>query len=146
MQELISKIASIAEEADETENERADRLTDAATAADVDPVTLMAVEEDVRGIGRLAAERNGEKVAQAEQQLGAFAPMLGLDPETAENLNAETFINLLGQFAVERPGATALTVRTLHESFERNDLYDELGTETPPPGALQETIDVEGGE
>jgi hypothetical protein len=146
MQELINKIASIAKEADETEDERADRLTDAAAAADVDPVTLMDVEEDIRGIGCLAADRNEEKVAKAEQQLTAFAPMLGIEPEATDDLSAETFIKLLGRFAVERPGATALTVRTLHESFVRHGLYQELGTETPPAGALQETIDVEGGE
>ncbi len=146
MQQLIEKITSIAEEANETDDQRADRLTDAAAAANVDPVTLMDVEEDIRGVGRLAAERNSEKVAQAEQQLTAFAPMLGVDPEATEDLSAETFIKLIGQFAVERPGAAALTVRTLHESFSRHGLYQELNTETPSPGALKEPVDVGGGE
>jgi hypothetical protein len=39
----------------------------------------------------------------------------------------------------------ALTVKTLHESFERRGLYDELGTETPTEPELQPPL-TEGEE
>ncbi|WP_121822841.1 hypothetical protein [Halostella salina] len=143
MQPLINALHDLTEQAEETADERADRLSRVGERADVDPVRLMDVEDDVRGLARLAADRNAETVAEAEAKLPMIAPMLGIDPEVAEDLGAETAVALLGRYAVEHPEITAKTVRTLHESMERAGLYEDLGTETPAPGELRETLTVE---
>ena len=130
MQAIISQIAMVASQADETDEQRADRLQQAANGAGCDPTTLYEVEQDLRGLARHAAEENPEKLSQLKS-LGA---MYGA-PDDA--LSVDTAASLLGQKVTARPELVALTVKTLHESFERRGLYDELGTETPPAGAIE---------
>ena len=122
MQGLIQQISMLAAQADETDEQRADRLQQAANGAGCDPTTLYEVEQDLRGLARHAAEENPEKLSQVKS-LGA---MYGA-PDDA--LSVDTAASLLGQKVTARPDLVALTVKTLNESFERRGLYDELGTE-----------------
>lgn len=147
MQGLIQQLSLLAAQANETDEERADRLTEAAGSAGVDPETLYLVECDVRGFGQHAAQQHPEKVEQIQQLASGYAPMLGMDPEQAGDLaSIDTALSLLGQYATAKPDVTAYVVRALHESFERRGLYNELGTEAPAPGELQPPIDVVAGE
>lgn len=145
MQGLIQQIAMLASQADETDEQRADRLQDAASGAGCDPTTLYEVEQDLRGLARHYADANPDKLAQVKQVGQMYAPSLGMDPSAAEDvLSVDTAASLLGQYATARPELAALLVKSLHESFERRGLYDELGTETPPAGALEPTLTLGG--
>jgi len=147
MQGLIQQIAQVAQQADETDEERANRLTDAADQSGATTETLYHVEQDVRRLARHHLRENEQTVAQAKMQATAFAPALGLDPESAEEIaNVDTVVNLVGQYALARPRVAALAVRSLHETFDRNGLYEELGTEAPTPAELDAPINVDGGE
>lgn len=146
MQALIKQIRKVVQHANETDEERAERLTQAAEQAGADPETLYAVEQDVRGFARLVTEAEAEKVAEAESKLKAFAPMLGLNPGVADELGADTAVTLVGRYVSEEPEKMAKLIKTLHESFERRGLYAELGTETPSEGELEPEVVAEGGE
>lgn len=144
MQQIIQQLSMIAAQANETDEQRAERLEEAADMAECDPTTLYEVEQDLRGLASFYADQNPEKLAQVKAKGQNLAPMLGLDPNAAEDVFSEdTAAALLGQYATAKPGATALIVKALHESFDRRGLYDELGTETPPAGALEPTLAVE---
>jgi len=146
MQQIIQKLSLITSQAQETDEQRAERLSESATDAGCDPETLYAVEQDLRGFARHMNDQHSDTVRELENRLQAFAPMLGVPPETAQDLGPDTAIKLGGQIATARPTHTALLVKTLHESFQRQGLYDELGTETPPEGALAPTLAVEHEE
>jgi len=142
-------MAMLAAQADETDEQRADRLQESAESAGCDPTTLYEVEQDLRGLARHYAKQNPETVAQVRQVGQMYAPSMGVDPSAAEDvLSIDTVASLLGQNATARPEVVALAVKSLHESFDRRGLYDELGTETPPAGAVEpvQTVDVEEGE
>jgi hypothetical protein len=143
MQQIIQQIAILASQADETDEERADRLEECAEETGADAHTLFEVEEDLRGLARLAGRENEETVAKVEQIAQQFAPMMGMDPEQAgELVDVETVASLGTQYALAHPEETALMVKTVHEAFERRGLYDDLDTETPTPGELARPIDV----
>jgi hypothetical protein len=150
MQGLIQQMAMLAAQADETDEQRADRLQESAESAECDPTTLYEVEQDFRGLAQHYADQNPDKLAEVKQLGQTYAPTLGMDAGAAEDaLSVDTAASLLGQAATANPEVVALAVKTLHESFERRGLYAELGTETPPAGALQpvQPIDAaEGGE
>jgi len=148
MQGLIQQLALITSQANETDEQRAERLTEAAENAGINPDTLYSVERDIREFGRMHASRHEQKVAEIESELTAFAPMLGMDPSAAgEQIGPDTAIKLASQHATARPEVTATLVKTLHESFERAGLYDELDIETPSAGDLEPAVTVgEGGE
>jgi hypothetical protein len=112
----------VASQADETDEQRAERLEQAAEQAECNSGTLYLVEQDLRGLARHAAAENPETLSQVKS-LGA---MYGA-PDDA--LSVDTAASLLGQKVTARPDLVALTVKTLNESFERRGLYDELGTE-----------------
>lgn len=138
MQGLIQQITMIAQQANETDEQRATRLSEAASGAECDSTTLYEVEQDLRGLARHYAAQNPEKLAEVRSLGQMYAPSMGMDPDAAEQvLSVDTAAALLGQYATRRPDLTALLVKSLHESFERRGLYDELGTETPPAGALE---------
>lgn len=147
MQNIIQQLALMASQAEESPEERHNRLTNVAEDTGADPETLYDVEQEVRGYGYYVANQNTEKVSEAEEKLAQFAPMMGMDPQAAqEQVSAETVIKIASMHALGRPERTAQIVKTLHESFERHGLYDELGTETPRPGIVQPVIpaDKEG--
>ncbi len=140
------KLMQAAEQADESEDERVNRLRENADAVGADPTTLFDVEEDARGLVRLLTERNSETVEDLQLGATAVAPMLGLNPEDAEEVvDPEVAAALVGQMLTSDPEKLALLVYSLHEILRRNGLYDELGTEPPAPGELWEPIDVGGG-
>lgn len=147
MQGLIQQLSLMASQADETDEQRADRLQQTADEAGCDPTTLYEVEQDLRGLARHYANQNPEKVAQVKQVGQMYAPSLGMDASAAEDaLSIDTVASLLGMKATARPVEIALAVKSLHESFERRGLYDELGTETPPAGAVEPVQTVEAVE
>jgi len=143
MQQIIQQIAILASQADETDEERADRLEQCAEKTGADAHTLFEVEEDLRGLARLYGRNNEETVAKVEQFAQQYAPMMGMDPEQAgELVDVETVACLGTQYALARPGVTALMIKTLHETFERRGLYEDLDTETPEPGELARPVEV----
>ena len=144
MQQIIQQIAILASQADETDEERARRLEQCAEETGADAHTLFEVEEDLLGLARLVGKQNAETVDVVEQAVvEQFGPMMGMDPEKAgELVDVETAASLATQYALARPRVTALAVKTLHETFERRGLYEELGTEAPEPGKLARPVDV----
>jgi len=126
--DMMQQLAMLASQANETPEQRADRLEEAAAESAVDADTLYDVEQDLRRLARERRDANPEKAQQIEAMAQQFAPMLGIDPSQAD----EIAIKLGGQFATARPRATATIVRSLHEVFDERGLYDELdGVETP---------------
>jgi len=145
MQAIIQQIALLASQADETPEQRAARLRQSAQETTADPETLFEVEEDLRGVGRLAIERNEDVVDELEEKIAALALQIGMDPAQARDvLGPETVVVLAAQSALARPAVTALAVKTLHETFERRGLYDELETKVPSQGELTEPVNVDG--
>jgi hypothetical protein len=143
MQALMQQLALIQAQTNESPEDRTHRLTECADEAGADPETLYDVEEELRGYGRHLARENTDKVAELETKLAQLGPMIGMDPAAAQNqLDAETGIRLATMQALGRPQVTAAAVKTLHETFQRHGLYDELGTETPEPGALREPVEA----
>lgn len=132
MNAIISQIAMVASQAEETDEQRAERLEEAAEGAACNSATLYEVEQDLRGLADHYANQNPDKLAQVRTLAKTYAPTLGMDPAEAEEIiSVETAAALLSQYTTARPKIAALLVKSLHESFERRGLYDELGTETP---------------
>jgi len=128
----------VASQADETDEQRAERLEQAAEQAECNSGTLYEVEQDLRTLADHYADQNPDKLAQVRTLAKTYAPTLGMDPVEAEDMfSVETVASILSQYTTARPKIAALLVKSLHESFERRGLYDELGTETPPAGAIE---------
>jgi hypothetical protein len=126
--DLMQQIALLASQADETAEERAERLEQAGAEADVGPETLYDVEEDLRRLAREQRDLNPEKMEQIEAFTQQFAPMLGIPPDKADELA----IKLATQLAMDKPETTATIVRSLHQVFSERGLYNELdGVQTP---------------
>ena len=141
---VMQKLALLTSQANETDDQRAERLKQSAKGTGADPVTLYETETALRELGKRTVENHPETMDQFEQRVQSLAPMLGMDPEQAgEQLSPETFINLGTQYALRNPDSVARAVYTLHEQFRRSGLYDELGTEPLPAGAMNEPVDVE---
>jgi hypothetical protein len=136
----------LAAQADETDEQRAERLEQAAEQAECNSGTLYEVEQDLRDLADHYADQNPDKLAQVRTLAKTYAPTLGMDPVEAEDiLSVETVASLLSQYTTARPKIAALLVKSLHESFERRGLYDELGIETPTEPELQPPL-TEGEE
>ncbi|NLV14090.1 hypothetical protein [Haloarcula argentinensis] len=135
MQEIIQQLALVASQADESPEERTQRLKQVADDSGATARTLYEVEEDLRGLGWSALVDNEETVDQIEAKLQGFAPMFGLDPQRVEDqFGPETFIHLFSQYALARPEATAYAIATLDDVLTRRGLYDELDVDVPEPG------------
>lgn len=146
MIQLLQQLTLLASEANETDEQRAQRLSEAADQCGADAETLYQIERDLRTLGRQYEQANEEKIGAVAEQLKPMAAGLGINPDAAgDQFGAETVINVATMKALARPAATAKAVKTLHEAFERRGLYQELGTETPPAGQLEPVMDVEGG-
>jgi|GEM_PF-6415975 len=138
MDEIMNLAQEAASEADETDEQRADRLNTAATEAGVDPETLYKLEQEIRGFIRYEMGRNPDEMEDLEQFAAQLAPWLGIDPTQVDRM----LVSLGGQYATGSPAKTAYLVRTLDEALDRSGLYDELDVETPTRGDLRDPVDV----
>lgn len=144
MQEIINQLSEIASEADETPEERAQRLETIADDSGATPATLYEIEQDLRGLGWTVVSRNEQKTDDLEAVMKQIALFAGIDPQ---GISTETLIRLISQYALEKPEATAHAVATLDDVLSRRGLYDELDVEVSVSRSYQEPlIDDEGDE
>ena len=130
MQGFMQQLALIASQAEETPEERAHRLETVAETTAVTSDTLYETEESLRGLGWDQLTKHEEKADEIEQQMTQLAPMLGMDPQRAEEqFGPETVIRLLSMKMIGRPEATAHAVAHINDVFQRTGFYDELGVD-----------------
>jgi len=130
--DLQNALTTLDETAHETPEERAKRLEATATEHEVSESALYETERAIRAAVRREAEANPGRVDQTLAQVRAFAPMLGIHPEDAEDVaTVDTAVNLVGQTALADPAKVAQGVRRLDAIFTETGLYDELGTPEP---------------
>lgn len=130
MQAIMQQLALIASQAEETDEERAHRLETVAEETAVTSDTLYETEESLRGLGWDQLTKHQEKADQIEQQMTQMAPMLGLDPQRAEEqFGPDTAIRLLSMKMMGHPEATAYAIAHMNDVFQRTGLYDELGVD-----------------
>lgn len=130
MQGFMQQLALIASQAEETPEERAHRLETVANETAVTSDTLYETEESLRGLGWDQLTTHEEKADEIEQVMMQLAPMLGIDPQRAEEqFGPETAIRLLSMKMIGHPEATAHAVAHVNDVFQRTGLYDELGVD-----------------
>ncbi|NLV08736.1 hypothetical protein GOC74_02130 [Halomicrobium mukohataei] len=122
MQEIMQQVALLASEADETDEQRAQRLEEIAVETDIEAETLYNVEEDLRSELRRYLETHPQQRQDLQQLAQQFGPLLGIDPNAADDL----VVSLGTQKALADPVMTAQVVRTLHTVFTDRGLYDQL--------------------
>lgn len=115
-------------DADESDEERAERLEGIAENHNIDPITLYNLEQEVRNAARSLRSQHGDKLDSVSA--------LENDPKTAqfsgifEMLGSEAVVVDLGsRVAVQNPQLSAEAVYSLHTAFVESGIYDDLGVD-----------------
>lgn len=130
---MFQAIDSLLQEAEESEQERAQRIEQTAEAYGMDPVTLLDVEEQMHDVGEAVQQRYDETLdearanVQADPEAAAYAPFLDF-------LGADTVTSLVTKLIVSKPRLGAWVVRELHRIFERTGFYEEVDLEADREG------------
>lgn len=123
MNQAMELAASIAEQADETAEQRARRLEETAAEADVDADTLYDVEESLRNAVDEWLTEHPDQRDDLQAMAQQWGPFIGLDPDSAE----DAVVILLARAFVERPAVAARVVSTVDDVLEDQGLYQDLG-------------------
>lgn len=142
MFQAFNAIDQITDAADESDEERAERLEERARELDLDPVTLFEAEEQTRNLALALKEEHAEGIGEFEDApgvdddlLAAIRPLLTMLGDDAETV-------LLGKALTKDPRTAANLVKSLDGIFDREGLYDELGTTSRQPGELRSAEDA----
>jgi len=143
MMQLMTQLSMMAAEAEESTEERVERLETVAEDSAVDENTLYDAEEEIRRYVKHRLENldgeEREKVDELKQQAPA---MLGVPPEDVEDVVAV----IAARMIVAKPERVASIVNGLDTILHRSDLYEEVDAEAPSPDDLPEPVDLDVGE
>jgi hypothetical protein len=137
---MLGLINPIVDAADETDEERVERIQQTADEHGIDAMTLLEVEKRVR---KLALAIKGEHMESVDGELAdmaddaepdvmqALQPVLGMLGDDAETV-------LLSKALTKDPEFAATVVRSMDAIYRRQGLYDDLGVSEPAPGAFSD--------
>jgi len=143
MFQAFDAINEITEAAEETDEERAERLEATARKHGIDPVTLYETEEQTRNLALALKTEHAEGIGEFEDAPGVDDELLQAIRPLLTMLGEDAEVVLLSKALTKDPRTAANVVKSLNDVFEREGLYDELGTTSRQPAELRSAEEIE---
>ena len=142
--DLDRVISEIQEQLDESEEEQAERIAETAAEYGMDAESLLDAEHNLEQV--LKDLLPAETTDGFQQFMSMAGPIIGLDPSTVSDLDAESLATLIAQGAASHPDKLSRAVRQMDVALRRSGTYDDLDISDPRPGEFRSEINVDGTE